>query len=63
MRQKYANSPHNSVQPRTTKLNFATLNIRTLKSQDRLLELEEERNHIKWGILGISENRLSGKKC
>lgn len=45
------------------KLFIATFNVRTLKSQERLQELEEELMQINWDILGLSETRLSEEKC
>lgn len=42
-------------------LQIATYNIRTLLSEHKVLELEEELNHIKWDILGMSEVRRKGE--
>ncbi|KAL3287171.1 hypothetical protein HHI36_001650 [Cryptolaemus montrouzieri] len=53
----------NTSRPSKTSLNVSTFNIRTLKSEDRLVELEEELQHIKWDILGLCETRLPGEKC
>lgn len=38
-------------------LHIATYNVRTLSTESKLLELEEELDHIKWDILGLSEIR------
>ncbi|XP_044749743.1 uncharacterized protein LOC123310343 [Coccinella septempunctata] len=48
---------------KTLKLFIATVNVRTLKSQERLEELEEELTQINWDILGLSETRLLEEKC
>ncbi|XP_030747131.1 craniofacial development protein 2-like [Sitophilus oryzae] len=42
-------------------LYIATYNARTLSSDEKLLELEEELKNIKWDILGISEARRIGE--
>lgn len=43
------------------KLYIATLNTRTLRTPESLLELEEALKDLKWGILGISEMRRTGE--
>lgn len=47
----------------STKLHIITYNIRTMKSAERLVELEEELTHIKWDIVGLCETRLPEEKC
>lgn len=52
----------------STKINpsyfyIATYNIRTMRTQEHLDELEQELNNIKWDILGLCETRLPGEKC
>ena len=42
---------------RTTTLQLATYNCRSLKSEDRLLELLSEAEKIKWDVIGLSEVR------
>ncbi|XP_030762659.1 uncharacterized protein LOC115887385 [Sitophilus oryzae] len=39
------------------KLHIATFNVQTLPRDEKLLELEEELQHIKWDIVGLSEVR------
>lgn len=46
-----------------TKLHIATYKIRTLKSPERLIRLEEKLSEVKWDILGLCETRLAGEKC
>lgn len=36
---------------------IATYNVKTLSSEDRLTELEEQIKEIKWDIVGLSEIR------
>lgn len=43
------------------KFYIATYNIRTMKSEERLVGLERELENIKWNVLGISETRLTGE--
>lgn len=43
-------------------LNICSMNVRTLKSEDRLIELEEALKHINWDILGLSEVRRLGEE-
>jgi len=45
------------MRKRTTTLHLATYNCRSLKSEDRLLELLTEAEKIKWDIIGLSEVR------
>ena len=42
-------------------INICTLNCRSLSTEDRLLELEEELQHITWDIVGLSEVRRKGE--
>ena len=42
-------------------LEHSTYNARSLSSDDRMIELEEEISRIKWNIIGISEVRREGK--
>ncbi|XP_072389526.1 uncharacterized protein [Diabrotica undecimpunctata] len=42
-------------------LHIATYNVRTLATEDKLIELQEELNCIKWDVLGLSEIRRKGK--
>ena len=42
-------------------LNICTYNARSLSSDDRMIELEEEISRIKWNIIGLSEVRRKGK--
>lgn len=42
-------------------LHIATYNAKTLSTQQKLIELEEELKHIKWDILGLSEVRRKGE--
>lgn len=44
------------------RIHIATLNTRSLKSQEYLTELEEALNTINWDILGISDVRRSAEK-
>lgn len=43
------------------KLHIATLNTRTLRTPESLLELEEALKNLNWDILGISEMRKAGE--
>lgn len=43
------------------KLLIATYNTRTLGSDQKILELENELSHIKWDILGLCETRRKGE--
>jgi hypothetical protein len=47
--------------PRQTTLALATYNARTLRTEEKLLELEEELNRIRWSIVGLSEVRREGE--
>lgn len=40
---------------------IGTYNVRSLKSEDRLEEMEEELRDIKWNIIGLAEVRRSGE--
>ncbi|RVE42210.1 hypothetical protein evm_013143 [Chilo suppressalis] len=42
-------------------LNLATYNGRTLRLDSHLAQLEEELNHIRWHVLGLSEVRREGE--
>ena len=46
-----------SCPPKQT-LFIGTFNVRTLSTEDRILELEEALKQLKWDILGLSETRL-----
>lgn len=41
----------------------ATYNAKSLKSEGRMEELENELLAINWDVIGISETRLQGEKC
>ena len=43
-------------------LHFATYNCRSLKSEDRLQELLEEAEKIKWDVIGLSEVRRKSEE-
>lgn len=47
---------------RKKRLHVATLNTRSLKSQEYLIELEQALDNIKWDILGISDVRRAMEK-
>lgn len=49
-------------QKQRTRLNIATLNTRSVKSQESLLELENALETIHWDILGLSEVRRADEK-
>lgn len=55
------NPPSPYSQP--TILHLITYNIRTLQSNDRIDELEEELSNITWDILSFSETRHSDENC
>jgi len=40
-------------------LNVGTYNVRTLLGEDRLIELEQELEEVKWDVIGLSEVRNS----
>ncbi|XP_072395205.1 uncharacterized protein [Diabrotica undecimpunctata] len=42
---------------------IATYNVRTLSSEEKLLELEEELKHIKWDVMGLCEVRREEENC
>ena len=44
------------------RLHIGTYNVRSLLSEDRLIELEEELKSIKWNIIGLAETRRRGEK-
>ena len=46
---------------RASSIYIATYNIRSLSSEERLLELEEKLKEIKWDILGLAETRRCGE--
>lgn len=46
----------------THKIYIATYNIRTMRTENHLEELEQELEAIKWDIIGICETRLKGEK-
>lgn len=52
-----------SYKKQSTTLHLITYNIRTLQSDDRLEELEEELSHVEWDILGLSETRRAAEMC
>ncbi|KAI5651324.1 craniofacial development protein 2-like [Phthorimaea operculella] len=45
------------------KLNILTYNVRTLSSEERLIELENALENINWDIVGLSEVRREGEEC
>nr|XP_037870351.1 uncharacterized protein LOC119629240 [Bombyx mori] len=51
-----------NTKARKHRIYIATLNTRSLKSKEKLLELEQALNHINWDILGISDVRRSAEK-
>ncbi|XP_070152510.1 craniofacial development protein 2-like [Polyergus mexicanus] len=58
-RQKLSKTKHSG---RNKKMVYiASYNIRTMRSEEHLTNLEKELQNIKWDILGISETRLSGE--
>lgn len=48
-------------QTHTHKINIATYNIRTMRTDDHLVELEQELQAIKWDIVGLCETRRKGE--
>ena len=46
-----------------TRLHIATYNARTLRTADRLLEMELALERIKWDVIGVSEVRRRGEEC
>lgn len=54
---KIAKTNHHRKQP----LYIATYNARTLSTDDKLIELEEELKNIKWDVIGLSEVRRIGE--
>ncbi|KAF2886336.1 hypothetical protein ILUMI_19837 [Ignelater luminosus] len=44
------------------KLEVATLNMRTLRTEDMITELEYAVNKLKWNVIGIAEVRKNGEK-
>ncbi|CAH2091369.1 unnamed protein product [Euphydryas editha] len=44
------------------KIQIATINARTLRTEERLIELEEALKDIRWDILGLCEVRRSGEE-
>ncbi|KAI8430992.1 hypothetical protein MSG28_001085 [Choristoneura fumiferana] len=57
-----AKDHHPLTKRRNRILNIATLNTRTLRTEESLHELEKALEDIKWDILGISEMRRLGEK-
>ncbi|XP_071646707.1 craniofacial development protein 2-like [Temnothorax longispinosus] len=52
----------NAEHKRTKKtLYIASYNIRTMRLEEHLINLENKLENIKWDVLGISETRLSGE--
>ncbi|XP_030753938.1 craniofacial development protein 2-like [Sitophilus oryzae] len=47
---------------RTQIISIATYNIRTMRTNDHLEELEQELSNINWDIVGLCETRLQGEK-
>ncbi|KAL1446846.1 hypothetical protein WDU94_003496 [Cyamophila willieti] len=43
--------------------NICTYNNRTLRSEEKLIELEKELEQIKWSIVGLCETRRKGEEC
>lgn len=43
------------------KLHLATYNTRTLRTDEKITELEEELSRLRWGIVGLSEVRREGE--
>lgn len=41
-------------------MHIAKYNVGPFSSEDKLLEMEEEFNHMKWDVLGLSEVRRKG---
>lgn len=46
---------------RRRQMQIASVNVRTLSSDQKLVELEEELEKIKWDIIGLSEIRRRGE--
>jgi len=44
------------------KMHIAIYNVRTLANDQRILELEEELNHIHWNIVSLKKARRRGRK-
>ncbi|XP_072395136.1 uncharacterized protein [Diabrotica undecimpunctata] len=42
---------------------IATYNVRTLSSEEKLLELKEELKYIKWDVMGLCEVRREEEDC
>lgn len=54
---------HNKTKRKyTNKIFIATYNIRTMRTDSHLEELEQELKNIKWDVVGICETRLQGEK-
>ena len=60
---KYSTEPKGNAKTKPSYLNIATYNIRTMRTQEHLEELEEELKTIKWDVLGLCETRSPGEKC
>lgn len=52
----------NKLDKENTQIFIATLNTKTLRTQERLYELENALHQIKWDILGLSEIRRPDEK-
>lgn len=64
-RQRSEGAKNHRVGPgrqRKQRLYIATYNTRTLSSDEKILELEEELKKVHWDILGISEIRKKGEQ-
>ncbi|XP_072375998.1 uncharacterized protein [Diabrotica undecimpunctata] len=47
----------------TTRLNIATLNIRSLSKDEKVHELEEDIKDLKWDIIGLAEEKRKEEEC
>ncbi|XP_072401088.1 uncharacterized protein [Diabrotica undecimpunctata] len=48
---------------RRRQMYIATYNVRLLSSEEKLQELEEELQHIKWDVMGLCEVRCEEEDC
>ncbi|XP_060517971.1 uncharacterized protein LOC132696860 [Cylas formicarius] len=48
---------------KTKTLYVSTFNVRTLSTDDKLIEFEEELKGVNWHIIGLSEVRRCGESC
>ncbi|XP_047989820.1 uncharacterized protein LOC125229086 [Leguminivora glycinivorella] len=60
-------SPKNNITTQARKtdsemLNVLTYNVRTLKNEERLIELEHALKEVKWDVVGLSEVRRDGEQ-